>query len=132
MIIYRNKLIRVLECWGEEAPPLQAVDLVRRFQQTQPLDGMFCRPFYTILINLQQDETVLHARIKRDTRYEIRRGIRDGFAYELNDGKDPVVFREFCAFYDHFAARTNQPKLRRAWLQLLAASDSLRFSRVAE
>src|SRR6266496_4749693 len=132
MITHRNKFIRILECWNDEEPDSQGVDLIRRFQQPQPIDGMFCRDFYTILIDLRQDQSVLLARMKRDTRYEIRRCARDGFVYELYDGKDPAVFNEFCDFYDEFAARANQPKLRRAWLFLLAASDSLHFSRIAE
>ena len=118
MIIYRNKFIRILECWNEEEPDSQDVDLIRRFQQPRPIDGMFCRDFYTILIDLHQDQTGLLARMKRDTRYEIRRGARDGFVYELYNGKDPAVFNEFCDFYDEFAVRINQPKLRRAWLFL--------------
>ena len=132
MIIYRNKFIRILECWNGEEPGPQNVDLIRRFQQPRSIDGMFCRDFYTILVDLHQDETDLLARMKRDTRYEIRRGAREGFVYELCDGKDLGVFNEFCDFYDEFAVRMNQPKLRRAWLSLLAASDELHFSRIAE
>ena len=115
MISYRNKLIRILECWDEEEPDLQDVDLIRRFQQPLPIDGMFCRDFYTILIDLRQDQTGLLAGMKRDTRYEIRRGARDAFIYDLYNGKDPAVFDEFCDFYDEFAARLKQPKLRRDW-----------------
>ena len=132
MIVYRNKLIRILECWNEEEPDFQNVDLIRRFQQPQPIDGMFCRDFYTILIDLRQDQTRLLAAMKRDTRYEIRRGAREGFIYDFYDGKDPAVFDEFCDFYDEFALRLNQPKLRRQWLALLASSNSLHFSRIAE
>ena len=132
MIVYRNKFIRILECWNEEEPDSQDVDLIRRFQQSRSIDGMFCRDFYTILIDLDQDQAGILARMKRDTRYEIRRGARDGLVYELYDGKDPDVFNEFCDFYDEFAVRVNQPKLRRAWLSMLAASDSLHFSRIAE
>ena len=132
MIVYRNKLIRILECWNQEEPDLEDVDLVRRFQQPQPIEGMFCRDFYTILIDLRQDQTGLLARMKRDTRYEIRRGAKDGFIYDLYNGKDPAVFDEFCDFYDEFAGRLKQPKLRREWLTLLASSNSLYFSRIAE
>jgi hypothetical protein len=132
VILYRNKLIRILECWNEEEPDSQDADLIRRFQQPRPINGMFCRDFYTILIDLHQNESVLLGRIKKDTRYEIRRAAREGFVYELHSGKDPVVFGEFCDFYDEFAAHTGQPIIRRAWLRLLAMSDSLHFSRIAE
>src|SRR6266404_291046 len=132
MVIYRNKFIRILECWNGEEPDWPDVDLIRRFQQPQPIDGMFCRDFYTILIDLRQDQTGLLAAMKRDTRYEIRRGAREGFIYDFYNGKDTAVFDEFCDFYDEFALRLNQPKLRRQWLALLASSNSLHFSRIAE
>jgi hypothetical protein len=131
MIVYRNKFIRILECWDDEQPGAQDVDLIRRFQQPQSIDGMFCREFYTILIDLHQDQDVLLSRINRDTRYEIRRGARDNFVYDLSDGEDAAALNEFCDFYDGFAARKNQPKMRRGWLSLLARSHSFRLSRIA-
>jgi hypothetical protein len=132
MITYRNKFIRIQECWNDEEPGSQDVDLVRRFQQPQPIEGMFCRDFYTILIDLNQDEAALLAGMKRDTRYEIKRGARENFVYEQYSGKDPSILNEFCDSYDQFAQRTNQPILRRAWVGMLAESDSLHFSRVGE
>jgi hypothetical protein len=132
MIRYRNKLIRILECWNGEEPDVRAVDLIRRFQQPRPIEGMYCREFYTILIDLRQDQTRLLAGMKRDTRYDIRRAAGEGFSYEFYNGKDAGVFNEFCEFYDEFAIRVRQPKLRRDWLALLAASNTLLFSRVAE
>jgi len=132
MIVYRNKFIRILECWDDEQPDTENVDLIRQFQQPRSIDGMFCREFYTILIDLHQDPDVLLSRINRDTRYEIRRGTRDNFVYELLDGRDAAAFKEFCDFYDEFAERKNQPKMRRAWLSLLAQADCFRLSRIAD
>ena len=132
MIAYRNKSIRIRECWDDEEPDSHDVDLVRRFQQSRSICGMFCREFYTILIDLQQDQAMLLARMKRDTRYDIRRAARENFVYELYRGRDSGALNEFCDFYDEFAVRLRQPKLRRPWLFLLAASDSLYFSRTRE
>jgi hypothetical protein len=130
MLTYRNKFIRILECWDKEQPDSFNVDLVRLFQQPKPIDGTFCRDFYTILINLDQNEQDLFNRIKKDTRYDIRRGHRDCLVYELINGKD--AFDEFCDFYDLFAERLKQPKIRRPWLRLLAESNSLRLSKISE
>lgn len=132
MITYRNKLIRVQECWGDEEPDYRDVDLIRRFQQPRPIDHMLCRDFYTILIDLHQDVTAILGNVKKDTRYEIRRGAKERFVYELTNGCEPEMFNEFCDFYDEFAVRRNQPRLRRAWLFLLASTDSLYLSRIAE
>jgi len=132
MITYQNKFIRILECWDEEQPDSLDADLLRRFQQPNPIDGTFCRDFYTILIDLDQEEKNLFTRIKKDTRYDIRRADRDCFVYELMDGKDASAFNEFCEFYDLYAERLGQPKLRRSWLRSLAEADSLRLSRITE
>ena len=131
MIVYQNKFIHILECWNGEEPDASDVDLVRRYQQPQPIDGMICRDFYTILIDLKKNQDALLGAIKRDTRYEIRRAANDDFVYDLWTSEAPI-FDEFCDYFDKFASRKNQPALRRDWLSLLASSVSLNFSRVAD
>lgn len=132
MIVYRNKLIRILEGWHGEEPEATDVDIIRRFQQPQPIAGMICRDFYTILIDLNNDQAALLQNIKPDTRYEIRRSTREGFVYHLWTGQAPPVFSEFCDYYDEFALRKSQRQLRRDWLSLLSANGSLNLSRIAE
>src|SRR2546430_17255207 len=132
MIVYRNKFIRILECWNGEQPDSQHVDIIRRFQQPQPINGMICRDFYTILIDLNQDQAVLFSNMKRGTCYEIRRGGNDGLVYDFWTTEDTSGLNEFCDYYDEFAVRQNQPQLRRGWFFLLAASGSLNLSRVAD
>ena len=133
MIVYQKKFIRIVECWNGEVPDLSGVDLVRRFQQLQPVEGMYCRDFYTILLDLRQDNEALLAKMTRDTRYEIRRAAaRDQFVYDCWDGKDPQVIDEFCAYFAQFATQKRQPKLNRPWLSLLAKAGALTISRTAE
>jgi hypothetical protein len=132
MNVYRNKFIHILECWNGEEPDASNVDLVRRFQQPQPLDGMTCRDFYTILIDLRRDQDALLGAIKRDTRYEIRRAASEPLVYDLWTVNVLPVLDEFCDYYNVFASRRKQPPLRRPRLASLAASGSLNLSRVGE
>ena len=133
MIVYQKKLLRIAEYWNGEEPKLAGVDLVRRFQQSHPLEGMFCRAFHTILLDLNRDPQELLAQMKRDTRYEIRRAeSQDQLTYDRQNGKDPRTFRQFCDYYDEFATRKAQPKLNRAWLTLLASDGALTLSRVSD
>jgi hypothetical protein len=133
MIVYQKKFLRIAEYWDGEEPEPEAVDLVRCFQQPRPLAGMLCRDFYTILLDLNRDSRQLLNDIKRDTRYEIRRaGARDQLTYDFQNGRDQEGLRQFCDYYDDFAAQTNQPKINRAWLSLLASAGSLDLSQVSD
>ncbi len=133
MIAYRKKFIRIVECWnGENVKPASA-DLIRRFQQTQPLPGMFCREFHTVLIDLNQDSTKLFAQLKRGTRYEITRAReRDALVYGWWDGKDFASLVEFQDYADEFLQQKRQPKLDRAWLSLLADAGLLELTHIAD
>src|SRR5216684_1697750 len=114
MIVYRKNLLRIAEYWNGEAPGVAGVDLVRCFQQPQPLEGMLCREFYTILLDLNRDPRQLLSDLNRDTLYEIRRAAeQDQLTYDCRNGKDERAFRKFCDYYDAFAAQKSQPKLNR-------------------
>lgn len=133
MIVYRKKLLRIAEYWNGEEPGLAGVDLVRCFQQPQPLEGMLCRAFHTILLDLNGNPQGLLARMKRDTRYEIRRaGNQDQLTCEWRNASDPQAFQNFCDYYDDFAIRKAQPKLNRPWLSLLAGDGAVTLSRVCD
>jgi hypothetical protein len=131
MIVYQKKLLRIAEYWNGEEPEAVRVDLLRCFQQAQPLAGMICRPFHTILIDLKCELPDLFSQMKRDTRYEIRRaGNQDQLTCEWYNARDPQAFESFCDYYDDFAEGKGQPGLNRSWLSLLARAGALTVSRV--
>lgn len=133
MIVYQKNLLRIAEYWNSEEPTLAGVDLVRCFQQPEPLEGMLCREFYTILLDLRREPEQLLAGIKRGSRYEIRRAaMQDRLTYDCRDGSDKNVLDEFCDYYDDFAIRKTQPKLNRAWLSLLAAEGAVALSQIRD
>ena len=93
---------------------------------------MVCREFFTILIDLGQSEEQIFERIKKDTRFEIRRAAtKDNVSCEAPAAEERIL-GEFCDYYDRFAAAKSQPRVDRRWLSLLASADSLRLSRVCE
>jgi hypothetical protein len=131
MIVYQKKFLRIAEYWNGEEPKLEGVDLVRCFQRPQPVAGMLCREFYTILLDLNRDPQQLLSKIKHDTRYEIRRaGAQDQLTYEGGNCPDEKHFQQFCDYYDAFATRKAQPKINRAWLALLASAGVLALTQV--
>jgi hypothetical protein len=130
MITYRKKLLRIVETWDGEVAGVLEADLLRCFQQTQPLEGFFCREFFTILIDLTQDEDRLLANMKRDTRHETRRAAQEDLDYEIWDGPDEATINQFCDYFDQFAIQKHQPPLNRNWIGLLAASGALTLSRI--
>ena len=132
MIAYQKKFIRIAEYWNGESPGKPGVDLMRFFQQSEPLAGMLCREFYTIVLDLCQSDDLLLAKIKKDTRYEIRRAARDKVIHETWSGREPQILDEFCDYYDRFAVQKARPKQDRQWLSLLAHGDALTISRVRE
>jgi hypothetical protein len=132
VILYQRRFIRIAEYWNGEEPNFAGVDIERRFQQPRRIDGMFCRDFYTILIDLHNDPETLLAGMKRDTRYEIRRAQREGFVYNFRSGSDAASLKEFCDYHDEFALQRRQPRVRRPWLVLLADSGALNLTRIAD
>jgi hypothetical protein len=133
MIAYQKKFIRIAEYWHSEPATNPSVDLVRFFQQPEPLADSICREFYTISIDLLQHPSALLANMKRTTRYEIRRGeISDGFIYQIRNGNEKPVLDEFADQFDLFAAVKAQPKLNRAWVSMLAMEGLLRISEVRD
>ncbi|MDQ2855366.1 MAG: hypothetical protein M3R68_03475, partial [Acidobacteriota bacterium] len=133
MISYQKKFIRIVECWNGEDAEAKGADLKRRFQQAQPLNGMLCREFYTVLIDLTRESEALLAGTKRGTRYEIARAqTRDDLVYGCWDGNDARVFDEFCGCAEEFLGQRRQPKLDRNWLSLLAAAGGLELTHVSD
>jgi len=133
MIAYQKKFIRMVECWNGEDTEAKGADLKRRFQQTQPLSGMFCREFYTVLIDLTRDSETLLAGMKRGARYEITRAqTRDDLVYGCWNGNDARVFDEFCEQAEEFLTQKRQPRLDRNWLSLLAAAGLLELTHTSD
>lgn len=132
MIIQRKKSLRIAEFWGDERPEVIDVDIIRRFQMDKPVPGMFCREFFTILIDLTRPEEQIFEAVKKDSRYEIRRAqTKDDLRTEMSE-PDGNSLREFCDYFDEFARQKAQPTSNRVWLNLLMDAGLLRLSKILE
>ncbi len=133
MIAYQKNFLRIAEYWGAEPEGDPQVDLVRFFQHAEPLADAFCREFYSIVLDLRQDESQLFARMKRNTRYEIRRAERsDRFLHKIGKGSDTAVLSAFEDSYDQFAAEKRQEKINRMWMSTLAGGELLQISQIQD
>lgn len=133
MIAYQKKFIRIVECWNGEDVEAKGADLKRRFQQAQPINGMLCREFFTVLIDLTRDPETLFAQMKRGTRYEITRArTRDDLVYDCWNGNDASVFEEFCEYAGVVLTQKGQPKPDRNWLSLLAKAGLLELTHASD
>jgi hypothetical protein len=133
MISYQRKFIRIAEYWGAEPAGHPNVDILRFFQQPEPRPGMLSREFYSVQVDLRRNEDELLARMKKNTRYEIKRAeLAGNFVCEVSTETESSALSEFCDFYDRFAERKAQPKLNRSWLGRLAESGLLNVSHVRD
>ena len=133
MIVYKKKFVRIAECWSDEEPLVRGVDLVRLYQQSQPMQGMVCRDFYTVMIDLRRDLEDLLRAMKRDTRYDIRRAsTSDELLQEIFRAPEQPIVDEFSEYYDRFASQKGLPRLNRVWLSLLSEGSAVTLSRVNE
>lgn len=131
MIAYQKKFIRIVECWNDEVPEANGADLIRRFQQTERLSGMLCREFHTVLLDLTQEQQTIFERMKRGTRYEIRRALSaDDLSHGHWNGTEQNIFDEFCTYAEQFLTQKGQPKLDREWLGLMARAGLIELTRI--
>jgi lipid II:glycine glycyltransferase (peptidoglycan interpeptide bridge formation enzyme) len=78
----------------------QQVDVIYEWQYSE--EKRFSEEFYTLFIDLNEDEEVIFSRFEKNTKYEINRAInKDGIAIETFNAKtDRQLFYDF---YNQFA-----------------------------
>lgn len=109
LIVVKQGVVNIVECWFGEQPS-GAIDVVSHRQMPQPLPGVPCRPFNTIVIDLTNEPDELLAAMKKDTRNCIRRAdSKDNLQYEWDDNPQPDTLAEFSEFYDEFARSKGIP-----------------------
>src|SRR5437899_1343379 len=129
MLCYKKGFLRVVEFWFDEMNVCPSADIVRHFQRTSPLEGGTCVPFHTLVTDLQQETGALFAKIKKDTRYEIRRGAeKDKLTYCGSNSVDAETLSRFLDFYRRFAGANHVAPANSIRLQLLAKIGALYLS----
>ena len=129
MLCYKKAFLRVVELWFDEADTCPRADIVRHFQRTSPPEGCNCVPFHTLVTDLQLEASALFAKIKKDTRYEIRRGAeKDKLTCYVHNSVDADTLSGFLHFYRGFAAANDLRPANNIRLQLLAEIGALYLS----
>ena len=131
MILYRKASFRIAEVWFDEKANGVQADILRRIQHPTPVAEGKCTPFHTILMDLNHDPDLLLARMKRETRYEIRRAAdKDGLTYEMRIAPDSDCLAQFLSFYREVLAQKGLPKVNHVRLRKLAEAGALSLSLV--
>ena len=103
--------------------PCQKADIVR-YMQAPCSEGLsFCKAFHTLAIDLTKSEETILSKIKKDTKYEIRRAeSKDKIICRLLNSSEitNIEIQEFCRFHNQFARikglrPVNQRRLRSMW-----------------
>jgi hypothetical protein len=133
MIVVSTRLtVRIADFYFAEGECPIPVDIRRFVQLSVPREGVRCNPFHTIIIDLRQNPKLLLSRMKRDTRYEIRRATeREGLLYEYWQNCNPEVIAQFADFYNRFASQIRRRKLARMRFDVLARHGLLDISRIS-
>lgn len=104
LIAYRKGILRITEVWFDEPAQTDGADVLRCVQRSQPAPHGASIPFFTLLIDLREEPDRLLARMKKETRYEIRRAAeKDGLACEIWTATNANCRQKFRDFYDTFA-----------------------------
>ena len=131
MILYKKAGLRVAELWYDEELDGARVDIIRHMQRTAPTPQDRCWEFHTILIDLSLDPELLFARMKKDTRNEIRRATaKDNLTYQLWTEVDSDLLAQFRLAYDQFARQRGLRTRMSGRLQRLSEIGALSLSQV--
>ncbi len=129
MIQYRKGMLRVVETWFDEAAQPVAADVLRCVQRSEPTQVGTAAPFYTLLLDMQQEPEKLLAKMNKETRYEIRRAEdKDRIHCRVWTTTDAECRSQFRAFYDKFAAERGLASLNAQKIEKFAGRDELVLS----
>lgn len=132
MLTIRKKFIFSLgEVWFDEEPEeVHNVDILYYHNWTNPIRGIQCDEYYTILLDLTKDQDELWEDIGKNTRYKVRRAEKEQPVYEFWNTNNLGILNEFSDFYDEFALKKGLPKLIRSRLRSFMDAGSLDISRI--
>jgi hypothetical protein len=137
MIISERFFVRIADLYFDEPKPDgERVDIFRHNQITQPLPGVICVPFPTLVLDLSKSPDELFASMKRDCREKINHARREeqagGLHYEYSSASEPEWIARFADHFDRCAAAKVLPPASRTRLAILANNRALDISFVLD
>lgn len=132
MIVYTRKSVSIAEFWFDEDLHDQGIDVIRVMQRSDPLEKKKYREFYTIMIDLKQDNDVIYKSIKRQTKQFLRRAAEEDCLICESCNPEDETIDELAEYYDKFAQIKGIPKIDSWKLRKYASRDGLDISRVLD
>ena len=124
-------MLRVSEVWFDEPPEKDGADVLRCVQRSEPARHGTSTPFFTLLVDLREEPGRLLTRMKKETRYEIRRATeKDRLSYQLWTAPGSDSRQQFREFYDKFALDRGLAPLNHQKLAQFADQGVLNLSLV--
>ena len=131
MIASQGRFCRVANVYFEEEPGPVEADIVHYIQRAAPVPDAYCSVFCTIVLNLGRESDALLAAMHKNTRNEIRHGMRKGLRHSAWRN-DLTALERACDFYGRFAALKGLPPADRRYLRLVAEAGQLDLSVVRD
>ncbi len=132
MIRTPGKGISYGEIWFDEEPEAPLPDILICRQRSQPWPSAQCEDFYTLLLDLTQDEDTLFNAFGKDNRYKIRRAATKDIGTSAFLDKPSGALDAFCQFYDEFATAKGVGQVYRKWLDQAACAGKLILTRAGQ
>ena len=131
MIVSQGRFCRLATVYFDEEPAPVDVDIIHYIQRSAPVPGSYHSVFCTIVVDLNREPDVLLAAMHRNTRNEIRHGMRKGLRhFAWSDNR--AALEHACDFYDRFAGLKGLPPADRRYLRLLVQAGHLDVSVVRD
>jgi hypothetical protein len=134
MILSTRNAVRIADLYFDEPiPRVLKVDLVRYNQWSSPVVGAASTSFSSMVIDLSRSPEEHLSRMKRHTRYKIRRAAeQDNLTYEWTNGDNKRLMEDFIEHFDRCAAVKHLPSASRRRLEILAEAGALDLSFVRD
>jgi hypothetical protein len=133
---FRDKSFLIEEVWFDTEPQdIPGVDIRHYYQRSQPIAGIQFNEFYTMLLDLTQDQNTIWQNLSKTNKYKIRRAIeKDQLSYQYWDSNtiNAEVLRQFFDFYDQFSVAQGLKKLQRSRILSFVKSGILDLSVVRQ
>lgn len=132
MIEYRRSSVRIAEVHFDPTGVPDGADVIRYQWQFRPVPGNYCLRSHTVYLDLRRDPEDLLARMKKRTRYEIRRAEQEDLAVEIDTAPTLETLRQFCSYFDRFARHKGLSRANRARLESMRRAGQLVLSAVLD
>jgi len=132
MLIFKRRTVSIAEFWFDEEIQNPAVDVIRIIQRSSPLENKKWEEFYTIVVDLKQDEEAIFNAMDGVTRKSIRRAVaEDHLTFEPCCPDDETI-EQFVKYYNKFAQIKGIPQIHSKKLKEYASIGRLDISKVLD